>query len=337
MVFRLYNIFIVLCLSIVLMACESTDNSNPQKTLTLIADDSGFDDMSFNYSGKLGMQRLSEQYDINVIYKTVGIDGTASDIIAAATKNSDLTICLGYTFSDYLDSIAMGFPTKLFSIIDYSYQYNRHNINSSKFDVKQATYPLGYLAASMIRNLDTMQSSIGFIGGDNSEEINQFLIGFRSGIERYDSTYQLNTNLQIEYVNSFSDSAKCYQIAKNMIMNGVKIIFPPAGKSGMGAFAAAKELGAYAIGYDVDCAATLPNFKNIIISSCIKRIDNSVFAVGEYYLKNGIIQPAPYFGTLKNEGVAIAPYYEFNNKIADSTKNAINGIIQGIINRTIKI
>lgn len=335
MVFRLYNIFLLLIISFIAISCESVDNNESKKTLTLIADESGFDDMSFNYSGKLGMQRLAEQYDINVLYKTIGIDGAVGQVLGQAISNSDLTICLGYTFAEVLDSVASKYPTKLFSIIDYHYPYKRHNINFSKFDVKQATYPLGYLAASMVRSTDSLQYSLGFIGGDTSEEINQFLIGFRSGIERYDSTNQVNTELRIEYVNSFSDSAKCYQIAKNMISNGVKIIFPPAGKSGLGAFAAAKEFGAYAIGYDVDCAATLPKFKDVIISSCLKRIDNAVFAVGEYYLKNGIIQPAPYFGTLKNEGVGIAPYYNFDSKIPASTKSAIDSIMQAIMIKAI--
>lgn len=332
---RLCSLFLLLFFTIIFIGCESINNSDPKKTLTIIADESGFDDMSFNYSAKLGMQKLAEQYDINVVYKTIGIDGSMNQVLTHAATNSDLTFCLGYTFADVLDSLAYGFPSKLFSIIDYNFQYKRANINSSRFDVKQATYPLGYLAASMLQDMDSAKSAIGFIGGDMSEEINQFLIGFRSGIERYDSTNQVNTNLLIEYVNSFSDSAKCYQIAKNMIANGAKIIFPPAGKSGLGAFAAAKEFGAYAIGYDVDCAAILPVFKDVIISSCLKRIDNAVFAVGEYYLKNGIIQPAPYFGTLKNEGVGIAPFYSFDSKIPASTKSAIDSIMKAIIIKAI--
>lgn len=332
---RLYNIFFIFSISVIFIACESVNNSEPKKTLTLIADESGFDDMSFNYSGKLGSQRLAVLYNINVVYKTTGADGSMSQLLLEAASNSDLTICLGYTFADVLDSLAYRFPSKLFSIIDYNYQYKKSNINSSRFDVKQATYPLGYLAASMAKDMDSAKSTIGFIGGDMSEEINQFLIGFRSGIERFDSTNQVNTNLLIEYVNSFSDSAKCYQIAKNMIANGATIIFPPAGKSGLGAFAAAKEFGAYAIGYDVDCAAVLPNFKDVIISSCLKRIDNAVFAVGDYYLKNGIIQPAPYFGTLKNEGVGIAPFYNFDSIIPTSTKAAIDSIKQAIMIKAI--
>ena len=332
---RLYSFLLLSIVSLMAIACESVNNTEPKKTFTIIADESGFDDMSFNYSGKLGMQRLAEQYDINVIYRTIGVDGTVSDVLSQAAANSDLTICLGYTFADALDSVANAFPSKLFSIIDYNFRDRKHNINSSTFDVKQATYPLGYLAAAISKDLDSAKSAVGFIGGDMSEEINQFLVGFRAGIRRYDSTNNMNTDLQIEYVNSFSDSAKCYQIAKSMIANGAKVIFPPAGKSGLGAFAAAKEFGVYAIGYDVDCAVVLPDFADVIISSCLKRIDNAVFAVGDYYLKNRIIQPAPYFGTLKNEGVAIAPFHRFDAFVPASTRNAIDTIIQSIKSKAI--
>ena len=318
------------------IACDSVTTTEAPKVITLIADESGFGDMSFNYSGKLGIEKLQEDYDISVVLKTVGIDGTASQLIAKSASYSDLTICLGYTFANDLDSIAAYYPARLFSIIDFQFPYKRGNINSSRFDVKQATYPIGYLAAGVLHNTN-QNYKIGFIGGEDTEEINQFLTGFARGINRYDSLNYRKTELLVNYVDSYSDSAKCYQMAKEMIAQGVKILFPPAGKSGLGAFAAAKESGAYAIGYDVDCAEVLPNFKDIILTSCIKRIDNAVYSVAEYYLKNGIIQPVPYFGNFKNQGVAIAPINSTIELISDSLKLQINEIVNGIINRSIVI
>ena len=45
----------------------------------------------------------------------------------------------------------------------------------------------------------------------------------------------------------------------------------------------------------------------------------------------------PYIGTLKNEGVGLAPYHDFDSKVSDELKAEVKKVIEDIKSGTIKV
>jgi len=116
----------------------------------------------------------------------------------------------------------------------------------------------------------------------------------------------------------------------------VDVIFGVGGKTGNGGLTAAKERGKWGIGVDVDQYNTLPNEKDILITSCMKRLDNAVYAVVQSLVEGTFKGGGVYVATATNGGVGLAPYHDFEDKIPAELKAEVEAIVQGIIDGTIK-
>ncbi|MGD8398893.1 MAG: BMP family ABC transporter substrate-binding protein, partial [Anaerolineae bacterium] len=82
---------------------------------------------------------------------------------------------------------------------------------------------------------------------------------------------------------------------------------------------------------DVDQYFTLPNEKDILITSCMKRLDNAVFNVVESTQNDEFPGGGVYVGTLENGGVGLAPYHDFEGEIPAELDAEVQEIVAGII------
>ena len=117
---------------------------------------------------------------------------------------------------------------------------------------------------------------------------------------------------------------------------GADVIVVLAGNAGSGSLRAAKDNGKWGIGIDVDQYYSLPDVSDILLSSCIKRLDTTIYTVTTQYLSGQVDVEKVHVGTLANHGVALAPYHDFENRIPDSIKTEIEVIKEGIIAGTIE-
>jgi basic membrane protein A len=111
----------------------------------------------------------------------------------------------------------------------------------------------------------------------------------------------------------------------------VDVIFGVGGKTGNGGLAAAKERGKWGVGVDVDQYFTLPNEKDILITSCMKRLDNAVFSVVDATLQDQFPGGGVYVGTLDNGGVGLAPFHDFEGEIPDELAAEVEAIQKAIM------
>jgi basic membrane protein A len=74
----------------------------------------------------------------------------------------------------------------------------------------------------------------------------------------------------------------------------------------------------------------LPNEKDILISSCMKRLDNAVFSVTEAALGGEFPGGSVYVGTLENGGVGLAPYHDFEEEVPAELKAEVEAIQEAI-------
>jgi basic membrane protein A len=81
----------------------------------------------------------------------------------------------------------------------------------------------------------------------------------------------------------------------------------------------------------VDQYFTLPNEKDILITSCMKRLDNAVYTVTEALTKDEFPGGSVYVGTLDNGGVGLAPFHDFEGEIPAELAAEVEAIQEAII------
>lgn len=90
------------------------------------------------------------------------------------------------------------------------------------------------------------------------------------------------------------------------------------------------------IGVDTDWYVSAPEFKETYLTSILKNMDVAVFGAIKDVL-DGTFKGGMYLGTLKNDGVGIAPYHEFENKVAADLKAEIEQAKADLIAGTITV
>jgi len=137
------------------------------------------------------------------------------------------------------------------------------------------------------------------------------------------------------YVGSFDDFAGGQQVAGKLLDAGADVIFGVGSISGNGGIAAAKERGKWAIGVDTDQYNTLLEQQDVLLTSCLKRMDRAVVQTVTAALDNQFWGGTRYVGNLANHGVGLAPYHDFADQIPERLQKEIVDIQRRILDGTV--
>ncbi len=262
----------------------------------LVLDKGGKDDKSFNSAAYEGALKAQKELGIELKY----VEATDSNSIenlhrSFAKKDFDLIIGIGFAQADAVKKISTQFPDKKFAIVDGN--VTAPNVKSLMFEEQEASYLVGAIAA-----LKSKTGKIGFIGGMDIPLIRRFEMGYKAGAEKINGKVNLVSNFIGVTGEAWNNPAKAKELALNQYNTGVDVIFVAAGASGTGAFDAAEDKKAFAIGVDSNQNWMKPGY---ILTSMLKRVDVAVFDTikdaKDGNFKAGVLQ----FG-LKNKGVDYA-------------------------------
>ncbi len=125
-------------------------------------------------------------------------------------------------------------------------------------------------------------------------------------------------------------------VAQGILDQGVDVIYPVGGPIFQSAGEAIRDAGRdiAMVGVDVDLYETAPELKDLFLTSVLRQVaagvKDSVLAAAD-----GSFSNEPYLGTLANEGVDIAPWHDFESKIAPELPGELDTIRAGIIDGSI--
>mgnify|MGYP001290627051 CR=1 FL=1 len=330
-----------------LSSCEeSVDPTAKEFKIGMMAEK--FGDSSYNDSCKNGVQdavkklsdSLHQTYNFIAEYK----EGVADSIMKANANyfiknNFDLLFFTGFHFDKYAQELAQnqvaGAKTK-FVIIDTESETMHQNVEGIIFDVQEAAFPLGYLAAYWADLKSPNNPKTATICGYDSKTLKSFYIAFENGVKYYNSKYGKNVQNQTVFSNTFLDEEVGKNIANNLIDNGVSVIFNVAGECGVGAMKAVKARNKWAIGVDEDQYLSRSEVASVLLSSCIKDTRNAIYEIAVNAMKGKFNGGQIYKANLENTGVRIAPFHDYENQIPANIKSEINAIISEIKSGKIK-
>jgi len=274
-------------------------------------------DGTFNTAAYQGIKAAEKKYNIKVsVQENTTFAQSESALLHYAREGYDVIIGHGYQFGDPAKKIHKRFP-KTWFIVNTAKVSEAPNLASFDNRWGDAGYVAGALAA-----LVTKSGTIGHIGGIPVPVIKEYNVGFARGAKRFKPDIKVLS----AYVGSFSDIAKGKEITLSMIERGADVVTATGNESVVGTIQAAKEKGVMAIGTAFDSASFAPD---TIVTTAIVRFDVNIDkAIG--LVVSGKLKPRNYLLGFNENGLDLAPYKKFENKISAENKAKINQLIADI-------
>ena len=177
---------------------------------------------------------------------------------------------------------------------------------------------------------------VGAVGGEDSDTINDFIVGYKQGAEYYAAEKGGSVKVETNYSNDYDDPAKGKECAKALHDLGADVIFQIASKAGDGVFEAAQEGGFYAIGVDSDQKYIDPE---VIICSMKKEVGTSIYEAIKAYLNGDTsLRGTTWIADMSNGYVGIGYGEEGSTQqVPDEVKAEVEALAAKIVSGEIKV
>jgi basic membrane protein A len=335
----------------------ATEPPVPAFTVGMVSDFGGVTDKSFNQSSWEGLQKAGT--DFGVDYKFLKSDvqaDYAKNIQQFVGEGSDMIITVGFNMGVDTAVAAKANPGTMFAIVDYAYPdcwpgavegkdcgsaTDITNARGLTFQTDEAAFLAGYVAANY-----TKTGKVATYGGLPFPTVTIFMQGFEAGVKYYNEKH--GTSVQVLgwdstkpeaglMVNNFDSTDDGRRVAEDLMGEGADVILPVAGGVGLGSAAVCKETGqCVVIGVDADWYLTAPEYKEVFLTSILKRVDVAVYSsakdAAEGKFTGGTVAYA-----LKDGGVDIAPFHDFESEFTAEFLAELEAVRQGIIDGSISI
>lgn len=301
--------------------------------VAMLSDGNTFSDNSFNQNCREGLEEML--YAGAPIYvqfvETYAPSNFERKLAAFAERDYRLLIGIGYRMAPAIAAVAPHYPRALFACIDGDFPELPHNVWAMTFQVDECAFPAGYLAAAWADRQDPADPAVAWVGGIDVDSVNQFVVGFRNGAAHYNAAKGKAVRILGGHVGAFDDFAGGQKLANGFLDAGADVIFGVGSISGNGGIAAAKARGKWAIGVDTDQYNTLIDEQDVILTSCLKRMDRAVQKAVTAALDNQFWGGTRYRGNLANHGVGLAPFHDFEERIPADLKQELLDLQRGIL------
>lgn len=304
----------------------------------MVTDVGGVDDRSFNETSWNGLQMAQDEIDAieATVLESQAQTDYATNLSQLIQQDYNLIVTVGFLLGEDTQSFAQENPETLFAIVDFAYEDPPENLKGLIFDTDEAAFLAGYASAAM-----TETGTVGMFGGLEIPTVTIFMDGFAAGVNYYNEQNDANVNVlgRDLFAANFESTDDGRRIGEDLIAEGADIIMPVAGPVGLGTAAAAQDSeGVTIVGVDTDWCVSSPEFCSVVLTSVMKNMDVAVndVAVNAY---NGQTENwnEPYVGTLENEGVAIAPFHEYEDEVPEDLLATLDELRQMIIDGEIDV
>ncbi|WP_245637341.1 BMP family lipoprotein [Actinomyces vulturis] len=326
----------------------STSGASSNFKACMVSDEGGFDDQSFNQSGKDGMERAASELGVQVNYAESKSDGDyQTNVDAMVQDGCNLIIGVGFKLANVLTVAAQANPDVEFALVDSVFTnadgapITVDNGRPLIFNTAEAAYLAGYLAAGM-----SSTGKVATYGGMEIPTVQIFMEGYAKGVEKYNEDN--GTSVQVlgwsakdhtgSFVGDFSSTDKGQAITEGFISQGADVIMPVAGPVGAGTLSAVKAASnadALKVIW-VDQDGYVSTGDSHILSSVVKEIGNSVFDTVKD-ASEGKFTSEPYIGTLANDGVALAPFHDYETQVPAELKEKITELQKQIADGSLDV
>lgn len=321
-----------------------------------VTDLGGIDDKSFNASAFAGAEQAAAEFGAEAKYlESQGQSDYAKNIQQFLDEDTDLIVTVGFLLGVDTASTAKANPDSKFAIVDYAYPdcwegavegkdcgsfTDIPNVRGLTFQTDEAAMLAGYVAAGM-----TETGTVATYGGLPIPTVTIFMKGFEAGVKYYNA--QKGTDVKVlgwnsatsegTFTNNFESTDDGRRLAESFMQEGADIILPVAGPVGLGSAAVCKETGnCKVIGVDADWYDTAAEFKEVVLTSVLKKIDVAVYNTAKDTMDGNFTSGAVVYA-LADGGVDIAPFHDFDSAVSAELKAEVEQLKADIISGAVTV
>ena len=313
----------------------------------MVSDAGGFDDKSFNQLGLEGLTTAAADLGAKETHVQSDADTDyAPNITQLLDKGCNLIVTVGFNLAPATAVAAKANPGVEFAIIDSALSNADNsplvlpNVKPILFDTVQAAFLGGYAAASYSKT-----GVVGTFGGQPYPSVTIFMDGFAEGVAYYNT--QKKKNVQVlgwdvatqngSFTGGFAAGTDALAAANALINKNADVILPVGGpiyqSAGAAILTAGKNIAL--IGVDADLFISDPKFDALYLTSVMKGMKAGVADVVKAAAAKKFDNSA-YVGTLANDGVGLAPFHTFQDKVDPTLQGELDAIKADIISGKIK-
>lgn len=285
----------------------------------MVTDSGTIDDKSFNQGTWEGIIKAEAELGIDKNYIKPG-GQTEADYLKEIGNLYDtgykFIVTPGFKFETAIYKAQEKYTDAKFVILDGAPQDGSDNykVADNTVAIYFAEHEAGFMAG-VATALELKEGELGFIGGMKIPAVQKFNWGYQQGVAYANENLGTKMSLKeenVKYEGTFDNVAGGTQLAATMFDRGVKAIFCAAGGVGVGAITEAKSRAedgkeAWIIGVDVDQYndGVLSNGKSVILTSAMKKINQSAFDMIKAELDGTFPGGETLTFDAKNDGVGI--------------------------------
>lgn len=306
----------------------------------------GFEDKSFNQLAYEGLERAAATLGVDFIpVRSTSTSDFAPNITSLLDQNCTLIITVGFDLANAAAEAAAANPEVQFVSVDdtvdldFDGETDEPNIKPVIFDTAQAAFLAGYASASY-----STTKVVGTFGGGNFPTVSIFMDGFRQGVEYWNA--EKDDTVEVLgwdgedglFTGGFVPNQDAVNAAQGLVDQGADVILPVGGEIYQSAAAVIRDSGQdiALLGVDADVFETDPAVGELLLTSVLKAVDvgveEAVVSAGQ-----GAFDTTPFIGTLENDGVGIAPFHEFEDRVSPDLQAELDAIAAGIIDGSITV
>lgn len=228
-------------------------------------------DQGWNSSALESMTELQKKYGFTLeIANNLKPDQITKTAQKFAANGYDLILGHGVIFSEPFTRVAVYYPDTRF--ISFNGEAPNSNQTTIRYDMKPAGHLVGLLASKMSKT-----NKVGYIVVDKPPEYAQ-MEGFREGVVLGNR----QTKVYIGKVPDFNDSLTAIRVTKEMIAQGVDVIYTTGDSFNLEVITEAQRSHVYTIGYIADQRYIAPQY---VIGSMIQDVRQCYRAIMDQFTR----------------------------------------------------
>jgi basic membrane protein A len=289
----------------------------------MITDTNGIDG-SANRLVWQGIERADQALSVCALFLESRTEGDyTKNITGLAEQHFDLIVVTGPALPEAVQEMADRYPKTQFLLVDGALEIPAANVHSITFRVDQAAFPAGYLAAAWADLDDPADPQVGYVASRKNRSAEQYVRAFKAGVDYYNAQRDRTVRFRGVYVDEGQDGLYAQEQANSLIDLGADVLLDVGDQAPVGALTMAGERGKWGIGSDLDRYQALPDERDILLTSAVKRLDNAVYSFLEQMVQGGVAAGSVEAATLANGGVGLAPYHDAEGEIPAWIKEGV--------------
>ena len=318
----------------------------------IVSDAGGFDDKSFNQLSYEGVEQAANE--LGVEFKGVESNSEndyAPNLESLVNEGCNTIVTVGFALASATKDSAKANPDIEYVLIDdaadggadgttFDGKADEPNIKPLLYDTAQAAFLAGYAAADYSKT-----GVVGTYGGQPYPTVTIFMDGFKQGVDYY--AQEKGKDVKVvgwngkdgSFTGGFEANETATNTARQLLDQDVDVILPVGGPIYQGALTAIEDSGkdVALIGVDADFFETDPTTADVVLTSILKNMKVSTYEAIMSAASGDDFDFTPYVGTLENDGVGLAPFHNFEDKVNPDLQGELDTIKAGIIDGSIPV